>query len=227
MKRNKEERVDWSKVTDSKRLNELCEQYKPLVIKITNQQFKKLASGTSWNDIYSMANEGLALAIRNYNPSRSKMTFTQYAGFAILNNILNNLSSDLHVVSLNSYAVGKMKENGETTFTSVSMSVIAGEVNGEESYSREGKYGMYYEDRNAGEETPITKLIKYMQNNFKKDDFELFMRIYGLGNYEKCTAKEIAKERNITNGAISQRMKIMLNTIKSNTDIMESLITLL
>jgi RNA polymerase sigma factor (sigma-70 family) len=228
-KNNKDERIKWdlNDPTQSRRLNELSNQYKPLVTKIAMQMYRKMHNGCYWEDIISMANEGLALAMKNFNPEKSTMNFTQYVAYSIRNNILNCMCTDLHVVSLNSYAVGKMKERGESTFTNVRMDSITGETGGEESYSREGKYGMFYDDPNAGEVHPITKLINFIKSNFKEPDAELFFQVYGLNGHEECAANKIAKERKVTCGAISQRMKIMMNAIKNNEEIKESLASLL
>ena len=57
--------------------NELVEQYEPLVNKITKQFVDKVK--VSWDDVKSMAYEGLAIAFNTYDSERSKMTFVQFA----------------------------------------------------------------------------------------------------------------------------------------------------
>jgi DNA-directed RNA polymerase specialized sigma subunit len=71
--------------------NALAVQYEPLVNKITKQFVEKVK--VSWDDVKSMAWEGLALAIENYDDERSTMTFTQFAGFAIRNNIITSATA--------------------------------------------------------------------------------------------------------------------------------------
>ena len=99
--------------------NALVQQYEPLINKITKQYSDKVKA--SWEDIKSMANEGFAIAINTYDSTRSKMTFAQFAGFAIRNNILTSLNNELRTVKLSAYAQKKAIEKGDAVFNSVSI----------------------------------------------------------------------------------------------------------
>ena len=114
--------------------NELVEKYEPLVNKITKQFVDKVK--VSWDDVKSMAYEGLAIAFNTYDSERSKMTFVQFAGFAIRNNILTGLNNELRTVKLSAYAQKKAVERGEAVFNSVSMDGLRKE-NPQESDCRE------------------------------------------------------------------------------------------
>ena len=71
--------------------NQLVLQYEPLINKLVNQFFKNVQC--SWDDLKSYAYEGFALAIQKYDSSCSTMNFTQYAAFAIRNNISFDMAS--------------------------------------------------------------------------------------------------------------------------------------
>ena len=78
------------KMTEQEK-NEIVIKYEPLVNKLTKQFVDKI--NVSWDDIKSMAYEGLSIAIDTYDANRSSMTFAQFAGFAIRNNILTSLNN--------------------------------------------------------------------------------------------------------------------------------------
>ena len=105
--------------TTEKERNELAKQYEPLVNKLTKQYTSRIQ--VEWNVVKSMAQEGLVIAMNSYDETKSKMTFTQFAAFAIRNNILSKLDEELRTVKLSSYAQKKVKEAGESLFNTVSI----------------------------------------------------------------------------------------------------------
>ena len=104
--------------------NKLAAQYEALVNKITAQFFKKGLMG--WDDIKSMAYEGLAIAFTKYDEERSDMSFIQYAAYSIRNNILTCTDNELRTVKLSNYAQKKATVAGEALYNSVSMTTITG-----------------------------------------------------------------------------------------------------
>ena len=95
--------------------NTLVQQYEPLINKITKQYSDKVKA--SWEDLKSMAYEGFAIAINTYDETRSSMTFAQFAGFAIRNNILTSLNNELRTVKLSAYAQKKAIEKEMQSLT--------------------------------------------------------------------------------------------------------------
>ena len=104
----------------------LVKQYEPLINKLTKQFVSQVH--IDWDSVKSMAYEGFVLAMANYDDERSKLSFKQFAGWSIRNNILSSLDKELRTVSMSAYAQKKASENGEATFNSVSLSVISGET---------------------------------------------------------------------------------------------------
>ena len=128
---------------------DLVRQYEPLMNKLTKQFVSQVK--IDWDSVKSMAYEGFVLAMLNYDDERSKLSFKQFAGWSIRNNILSSLDKELRTVSMSAYAQKKAVENGEATFNSVSLSVISGEssaIGGDDEGKgcKELKYGVYEKD---------------------------------------------------------------------------------
>ena len=99
--------------------NALAVQYEPLVNKITSQFIKTV--NIPWEDVKSMAWEGLAIAFETYDDDRSSMSFTQFAGFSIRNNILTCLDNELRTVKMSNYIQKQATESGAPLFNTVSI----------------------------------------------------------------------------------------------------------
>ena len=128
--------------------NQLAIQFEPLVNKIVKQQMAKLK--TDWDTLKSMGHEGLVIAMNTYDPEKSKMTFTQFAAFSILNNIRNCSCMELHTVKLSSYTQEQIKKQsegtrdtgsvvGSTTFAAVNLSTVMSSDESESS-NKEMRY---------------------------------------------------------------------------------------
>ncbi len=216
----------------------LAKQFEPLVNRITKQQ--QLILKAPWNTLKSMAYEGLVIAMNTYDPERSGMSFTQFAGFAILNNIRNSSCIELHTVKLTSYTQDQIKKNaqaaedgsdaefvgvGATTFTSVSInSVLPNSDN--DNMNREMRYGVY-ESAKFGDGDPMMLLKVMVDDNCNKTDAYCFYSYFGVCGYEERQVMELAEEFSVTPGRISQRIKKVTDYIKKTPILCESLASLL
>ena len=99
--------------------NNLVRDYEPLINKLTKQFVDKVHY--PWAEIKSMAYEGLAIAMSTYDPERSKMTFTQFAGFAIRNNILTSLDNELRTIKMSAYAQKVSISSSISVFSLISL----------------------------------------------------------------------------------------------------------
>lgn len=203
--------------------NELVKQYEPLVNKMIMQFFSK--GTTSWENLRSMALEGLALAINNYDDSRSNMNFTQFAAFAIRNNILTCLDNELRTVKLSNYAQKKAVEAGETLFNSVSMDSMRN-TDDENRKPLEIRIGMYA-DETFSDGDVFEYMYTRMEAKFSERDCGIFYRSFGLKGYEEMKGKEIAKEIGISESAVSLRVKKIIAWIRQDNDLCEVLSNLL
>lgn len=206
--------------------NQLAIQFEPLVNKIVGQQMKILK--TDWDTLKSMGYEGLVLAMNQYDPGRSKMTFTQYAAFAILNNIRNCSCEELHTVKLTSYTQDLIKRGqiAGTTFATISMQACINPDAEETNQNREMKCGCYVSAKFANGD-PMETLRMEVLDHCNPKDAECFFHYYGVCGYEELTVMALAERMGVTSGRISQRIKKVLDYIKGNESLMELMATML
>jgi hypothetical protein len=221
--------------------NQLAVQFEPLVNKIVSQWHGRLK--TDWGSLKSMAYEGFTIALNTYDPERSKMTFTQFAAFSILNNIRNCSCLELHTVKLTSYTQDQIKRNqealksdddneglipgmGTTTFATTSISAIVNPDSESETMNREMRYGIY-ESAKFADGDPMGLLKFQVDANCNKLDAYCFYSYFGVCGYDEKQVVELANELNVTSGRVSQRIKKVIDYVKSNDDIREALVSLI
>lgn len=202
--------------------NKLVEQYEPLVNKMTKQFVSKVQC--SWDDIKSMAYEGLAIAINTYDETKSNMNFLQYAAFAIRNNILTSLDNELRTVKMSAYAQKITAERGESSFTSVSLTTISGESGNDDRdvISKEYKHGLY--DSASFQYGDIYNYIyQRINDSFPERDCQMFYMSFGINGYEEMKGKDIAKTLGVSEGLVSQKVKKIITFIRKDDDLCEML----
>lgn len=214
-----DKRADYRNASDSVR-NEAVRQYLPLINKITGQFHKKLKA--DWDTLFSMALEGFNEALNLYDPDESSQSFLQFASYRMRFSILNSTNVELHAVALSYYAQQKVREELGSTFTCVSMESISGDAgNDDDTYSREGKYGLYTSPDLLCD--PIEEMMKKVRQKFSRRDVDFFVRFYGVGGVQPEKAKDLAKEWKVSGGLVSQRIKAILEFIRSDETIMDNL----
>ena len=212
--------------------NKLALQYEQLVNKITKQFVDKIH--VSWDDVKSMAYEGLVIAMNTYDTERSKMTFTQFAGFTIRNSILTGLNNELRTVKLSAYAQKKAVERGEAVFNTVSMDGLRKE-NPQESDCRTSRNMASINDwRNHLNEPAkfadgdiFETMYSKLEDNFPTRDCEIFYMTFGLKDYEETKGKDIAKCFNISRSLVSIKLKSVISYIQKDEELVEILSNLL
>lgn len=209
--------------------NAIVEKYEPLMNKLTKQFVNKI--DISWDDVKSMAYEGLAIAINTYNPNRSKMTFTQFAGFAIRNNILTGLNNELRTVKLSAYAQKKAIERGEAVFNSVALDMSV-----KDNSDNSSKYvgGPKKSDlTNLSTEAKFDDgdifetLYSKLEENFPVRDCEIFYRSFGLKDFDEEKGKDIADYFGISRSLVSIKLKTIISFIQKDKELVEILSNLL
>lgn len=203
--------------------NAMVKQYEPLVNKMVNQFVSKVA--VSWADVKSMAYEGLAIAINTYDSERSTMNFTQFAAFAIRNNILTSLDNELRTVKMSAYNQKKAAEAGETSFSTVRIDYSVGCSDDDNRRPQEIKLGMF-EEETFSDGDIFEYLYSRLEDKFNARDCEIFYRIYGLKGYDDMTCVEIAKLFNLSIASVSVINKKIINYIKKDTELCEMLANL-
>lgn len=203
---------------------DLVKQYEPLINKLTKQFVSQVH--IDWDSVKSMAYEGFVLAMANYDDERSKLSFKQFAGWSIRNNILSSLDKELRTVSMSAYAQKKANENGEATFNSVSLSVISGDtgINGDDDTKacKEFKYGVYEKDKFSDGDV-YEYLYSRLEDNFSERDCEMFYRVFGLKGYDDEKGKDVAKRFDVSEGLVSQKIKKMILFVRGDEELTEML----
>ena len=211
-----------------KEKTELVKQYEPLINKLTKQFTSQVK--IDWESVKSMAYEGFVLAMLNYDNERSKLSFKQFAGWSIRNNILSSLDKELRTVSMSAYAQKKAAEAGEATFNSVSLSVISGEgsMNGDDDSRscKEFKYGVYERDKFSDGDV-YEYLYSRLEEHFSERDCEMFYRVFGLKGFDDEKGKDVAKRFGVSEGLVSQKVKKMILYIRGDEELNEMLANLI
>ena len=197
----------------------LPKQYEKLVNKLTNQFFKK--GLMSWDQISSMAWEGFALAMNTFDNTRSDMSFTRFAAFAIRNNILTSIDNELRVVKLSAYAQKKVSgQFGEAAlFNSVS---INHQANDDDKTPKDVKMNMYTSAKFADGDI-FEYMYSRLEEQFSGRDCLIFYKTFGLKGYDDMKGKDIAIEMGISEGLVSQKIKKIATWIRKDTELCEML----
>lgn len=207
--------------------NKLVQKYEPLINKIT-KQFIDRGCGR-WEDVKSMAYEGFAIAINSYDSNKSSMSFMQFAGFAIRNNILTGLNNELRTVKLSAYAQKKAVEKGESLFNSVSFdSALSGD---DENRNVGIKWKKDYEklsnDAKFDDGDIFETLYYKLESEFPMRDCEIFYRTFGLKEFDEEKGKDIADYFGISKSLVSIKLKSIIKYIQKSEELCEVLSNLL
>lgn len=201
--------------------NAMVKQYEPLVNKMVKQFVNKVA--VDWNDVKSMAYEGLVIAINTYDSEKSSMNFTQFAAFAIRNNILTSLDNELRTVKMSAYNQKKAAEAGDASFSTVRINT--NESDDDRKTPQEIKLGMY-ENEHFSDGDVFDYLYTRLEDKFNTRDCEIFYRTYGLKEFDDMTGVEIAKMYKLSIASISIINKKIINFIKNDEELCEMLASL-
>lgn len=202
--------------------NSMVKKYEPLVNKMVSQFVGKVA--ISWNEVKSMAYEGLVIAINSYDEEKSSMNFTQFAAFAIRNNILTSLDNELRTVKMSNYAQKKAAEAGEASFSTVRINTNSNDDD-DRKCPQEIKLGMY-ENEKFSDGDVFEYMYSRLEDKFNTRDCEIFYRIYGLKGYEELTGVKLAKMYNVSVPTISVINKKIINYIKKDNELCEMIANL-
>jgi RNA polymerase sigma factor (sigma-70 family) len=206
--------------------NAFVEQYEPLLNKLTKQFVDQVKA--PWDDIKSMAYEGLVIAYNTYDPKRSNMTFVQFAGFAIRNNILTSLNNELRTVKLSAYAQKKANEIGEAVFNSVSIDNKTSGDNIDTLNVPKSKDWSYLSTSDKWSDGDVFEtLYSKLEDNFPTRDCEIFYMTFGLNNHNEIKGKDIANHFNISPSLVSIKLKSVIRYIQNDEELVEILANLL
>lgn len=206
--------------------SKLIKKYEPLTVKITRQFVQK--TKLPWDVIKSMAYEGLVLAFKNYDPARSELTFLQFAGYSIRNTILTAIYEESRTVKMNQYNVAQAAEQGLPTYNVVNFDKYLNDDDNDNTGSNhfEMKLNLYESEKfSCGD---VYEYLYYrIEHKFKQRDCEMFYKVFGLKGFEDEKSQDVAKFYGVSNGLVSQKVKRIIEFIKSDENLFEMLSQLL
>lgn len=209
----------------------LAHASQPLVLSITNQFYNKNARAISFEEIKGAADEGLARAIVQYDSKKSDQSFSKYAGWCIRNSILNYLSNESHIVRTTSYAYKKAKTAGTLEVScSISIDQIIRDKDEDScSTNAETRLGLAVQAKDECL-SPLEYLCLRLEHahGITESDRDAFYSIYGLNGYpEDIKLTEYARAHSLSNGRVSQKVKKVLDYIRGDKNLKESLAQLM
>lgn len=221
--------LEFKKDFTEKEKNQFAIQYTKLINKIVKQFFDK--GMTDWSQLESAAWEGFAIAMKDYNPDRSKLNFTQYAGWSIRNRILSSIDEELRTVKVSFYNRKKAEETGGSIYSRISIDAGSRQSNDEDSANDSSKKfnldGMHTNPTFSDGDT--YEYIYYrLESNFPAEQCDMFYRSFGLNGYDEVQkGKDIARVHGISEGSVSQKVKKIITWMRSDVEICEMLSNLL
>lgn len=209
-------------------LNSMVNQYKPLIEKIVNQQWNSMTprqqETLEKDDIRGYALEGFARALNDYDDKRSKMTFKQYVAFTMKNNCLTGINEDSRTIKVSFYNQGKLKDKNQSTILTTSIERI---IPNSDDDTAQDHFSFLGIDNENEIENPIDVLVDYVKRRFDSKTNDMFLSFYGLDGRKDEKGKDIAARYNVSSASVSLRIKNVIDDIKENKQIKESLMSLL
>lgn len=209
-------------------------QYANLVTAIAS---KYKGSGLDWNGLVSAGYLGLTKAMNDYhkpdeyvdvedgidNETKKEvkkykaLSFKQYAGWRIRQQILNDINDLSRTVRISQYQYEKNKKEGNTkgnfNVVSVDQSI---DDEGQTLVDRLSQFSNGNDAFKSDTKAQWEKLYKLIDDRFSTRTASIFYKSFGLHGYKQMRGVEIAKELGITGAAVSMSVKDVMKFIKSN-----------
>jgi len=200
----------------------VVKQYSKLAVAIAAKYRGKC--GLDWNSLVSAANMGLVKAMNDYkrpvhsdveDDKMKKLSFKQYAGYRIKQQILNDINNYSRTVRVTQHGFEKAEREGRS-FTTVRLDWTNDD--GENGNLADKLPGMTT-DPAAGrvkDSGQMEKIFDMIDKKFPDKTTSIFYSYFGLHGYKKMTGVELAKQYGITGAAVSQRVKSVVTWLQSD-----------
>lgn len=196
--------------------NAVVKQYTPLVNFLANKNMGK--SSLSRAELISAGMLGLGEAVRNYDSSKSTMSFKSYAGYRINQAMMDDMNNYSHTLSTNWYGV----KNGANV-DAISIDNLIGKDDDDDYESDHMiELGVYDDHDSKDKQKVLAELYKMLEAKFSVRDCDIYYRVMGLKDYWGAAqrAREVAKiykmsEGNVKNTIINKFNKFILSSPKA------------
>lgn len=200
----------------------IVRQYSKLAVSIAAKYRGKC--GLDWNSLVSAANMGLVKAMNDYkrnthsnveDDKMKKLSFKQYAGWRIKQQILNDVNNYSRTVRVTQHGFEKAEKEGRS-FSTVRIDITN---NDNENGNLADKLPGMTVDPSAGriqDTGQMEKIYDMIDKKFPDKTTSIFYSYFGLHGYKKMTGVELAKQYGITGAAVSQRVKSVITWLQSD-----------
>lgn len=216
----------------------VAKQYMSLVMGIAN---KYRNSGLEWNGLVSAGMLGLTNAMRDYRQpdyyvnlegneaeakKYKKLSFKQYAGWRIKQQILNDIQEYSRTVRITQHQYKKNIAAGNTigNFNAVSIDGVV--KNDEDKWSNINSMINLAAttDQDDYELSDTMRQLKsIIEKKFSQRDCVVFYKVFGLFGYDDMKQKDIAKELGVTPANVNIITKKIISYIQSERNAKELL----
>lgn len=202
----------------------VVKKYSPMAVTIAAKYRGK--SGLDWNGLISAANLGLVKAMNDYKRGVSidnedekmkKLSFKQYAGYRIKQQILNDINDLSRTVRVTQYQFDKAKSKGEDIRSIVSIDTSVGEEGtlGNVLGDVEGLY-VDPDAEKVKDNKQLEKIYELIDKKFSDKILSIFYSYFGLHGYKKMSGVELARKYNCTGAYISIQVKKVVSWLQEN-----------
>lgn len=225
----------------------IVREYKSLVMGIVGKYVGK--SGLDRGELISAGLEGLTKAMNTYRRPGTEdtedigaddvekkegkklkgLSFRQYAGWCIRNNILREIDTNSRTVRINSYQYQKMKDSGDISGSFISS------LDNMSSNSDDDKGGatdripeigidpdVFKRDQSKDEER-YKELYKIIEARFPMKKALIFYKIFGINGEKETSARTIGAELGLSEVRVSQIKQEIILYLRANPKAMEIL----
>ncbi len=216
----------------------VAKQYMSLVMGIAN---KYRDSGLEWNGLVSAGMLGLTNAMRDYRQpdyyanlegneteakKYKKLSFKQYAGWRIKQQILNDIQEYSRTVRITQHQYKKNVAAGNTlgNFNTVSVDGLSKDDE-DRGLAIDRMIGLSGTSNNDNYELSDTmrQLKSIIEKKFSQRDCVVFYKVFGLFGYDDMKQKDIAKELGVTPANVNIITKKIISYIQSERNAKELL----
>lgn len=216
----------------------VAKQYMSLVMGIAN---KYRNSGLEWNGLVSAGMLGLTNAMRDYRQpdyyvnlegneaeakKYKKLSFKQYAGWRIKQQILNDIQEYSRTVRITQHQYKKNIAAGNTmgNFNAVAIdSVVKNDEDNWSNISSMINLAATTDNDNYELSDTMRQLKSIIEKKFSQRDCVVFYKVFGLFGYDDMKQKDIAKELGVTPANVNIITKKIISYIQSERNSKELL----
>lgn len=226
-------------LTSNKGRTAIVRQYAPLMHKIVNQYVGQ--SSLSRTELLSAAMMGLIKAMNDYGKNKTvqdetdanidsnelkekkRLTFQQYAGWRIQQQILADINEYSRNVRIPQNAYDKFKKENKPLYQAVRFDTAGDEDSADAAADRILQMSENPEDMKTPDAPETAKLwetaFKLIEEKFGLKKASIFYRVFGVNGYKQAKKQDIAKQNGISAPFVTYIVKNIIDFCRENTQL--------